>query len=107
MSFVVIQSRFSATAAGTDSGATASRAADSAREFVVTNISGHTDADSIIQITDGSTVLWESKIGVSAEGFSFCFDVGGVPVGKNKAATGIVASSTADCQVNISGYSVP
>ena len=98
---------FSATAAGTDSGATASAAAVTDRAFFVTSISGHTDTDAIITIEDGSTVVWESKIDISLEGFSFNFPGLLVPCTPGAAANGKVASSTTDCQVNITGFSLP
>ena len=97
---------FSATAAGTDSGATATHAADTNLTHVVTSSSGHTDADSLIQIKDGSPIVWESKIDVSVEGFSFSFPGLCVPCSKNATANGLVVTSSADGQVNISGYSI-
>jgi len=99
---------FSATAAGTSAGATATKAASGAgTNHFVTHISGHTDTDSLIQILDGSTVVWESKIDISLEGTSFGFDVGNVVISSNAAAGAKIASSTTDCQVNISGYTIP
>tara|TARA_Y100000401_G_C8317735_1_gene223499 strand:+ start:374 stop:727 length:354 start_codon:yes stop_codon:yes gene_type:complete len=107
---------FSETAVGTDSGASATHAAEAVadtgssssvtvnRTHVVTSISGHTDADSIITIeSPASTVVWQSKIDVSVEGTSFNFPgiaVEGVP---GAAILGKIASSSSDCQVNISG----
>tara|TARA_R110001583_G_scaffold1177_3_gene9750 strand:- start:2241 stop:2555 length:315 start_codon:yes stop_codon:yes gene_type:complete len=96
---------FSATGLGTDSGATATMAADTYQRFVVTNISGHVDADSVLTIeSPASTVLWESKIDVSVEGFSFDFNPCIPTVAVNTAILGKLASSSADCQVTISGY---
>ena len=108
-----IGTEWNETAGGTDSGATATHAAEASsggsgsRMHFVTSISGHVDADSIITIeSPASTVLWQSKIDVSVEGFSFSFNVnvGGVPA---TAILGKIASSSADCQVNINGYSIP
>ncbi len=99
---------FDATAVGTNAGATAIQAAPGAGlNHFVTHISGHTDTDSLIQILDGATVVWESKIDVSLEGTSFGFYVGNVAISSNAAAGGKIASSTTDCQVNISGYTIP
>lgn len=101
---------FSATTAGTNAGAVASIAAVSGKIHIITSISGHTDTDSLIQILGGAagaTVVWESKIDISLQGFSFNFSgiwVEGVPGIKLE---GKVATSTTDCQVNVSGYSIP
>jgi len=99
---------WSATAAGTDSGASATQAAPVAgHRHVCTHISGHTDADALITIeSPASTVIWESKIDISLEGTTFSFPVGGVVGAQDGAIVGKVASSTANCQVNISGYQV-
>lgn len=101
------QSNWVKTAAGTNAGATATQAADENRGWVVQCVSGHVDADSVIQVTDGTTVLWESKVDVSLEGFSFHFPNMNIPVGRGNAALGIIASSTADCQITIMGDSAP
>jgi len=100
-------SNWSVGAVGTDSGATATQASDSTRQWVVTGISGHTDADSLIQITDGTNVLFESKIDVSAEGFSFHFNGLIIPVGTGNAAVGKVVTSSSDSFVTIYGHSAP
>ena len=111
-----IGTEFSETAAGTDSGATATHAAAAGsngspdRTHIVTALSGHVDADSIVQILGGSagtTVVFESKVDISVEGLKFHFgglNVVGTP---GAAVAGKIAGSSADCQVNISGYSVP
>ena len=101
------ESNWSVTAAGTDSGATATLAADSTRQWIVTGISGHTDTDSTIQITDGTNVLFESKIDVSVSGIDFIFSNMVIPIGTGNAAKGIVTSSSSDCQVTIWGSSAP
>jgi hypothetical protein len=96
---------FSATAAGTNSGATATHAAVTGQTYVVTNISGHGDADAVITIeSPASTVLWEGKLDVSAEGFNFSSGPVTIPCGRSAAAVGKIAASTSDCQVTISGY---
>ena len=101
-------SKWSATAAGTDSGATATQAAGGANtQHFVTSVSGHVDADSIITIKDGTTVVWETKVDISVEGPSFSFNVFCIPITPNAAANGAIASSSADCQVNIDGYTRP
>ena len=94
---------FSATAAGTDSGATATRAANETQAYLVTNISGHVDADAIVTIeSPAATVLWQSKIDISIEGFSFDFNPK-ITTTRNTAILGKISASSADCQVTISG----
>lgn len=98
---------FSGTAVGTDSGATATVAAVSEKTYVVNCISGHVDADSLLKLTDtDDNVLWESKIDVSAEGFSFHFPGLMIPFPKGDEVNGIIASSSADCQVMVCGFSI-
>ena len=96
--------RFSVTAAGTDSGATATQTASAGNTFVVTNISGHGDADSAITIeSPASTIIWEGKKDVSVEGLPI--EHGGMNVtgAKGAAILGKIAASTSDCQITISG----
>jgi len=97
---------WSETAVGTDSGATATHAAVSSNTHVVTCISGHVDADSLLQILDGTTVVWESKIDVSVEGFSFHFSGLSVPATRSALIAGKIAASSADCQVTICGHTI-
>jgi len=102
---------FSVTTAGTNAGATATQAAATGKIHIVRHISGHTDADSIIQVLGGAagaTVIFETKIDVSLNGFGFAISIPDGIVGvPGVAVSGVIATSTADCQVNISGYSVP
>tara|TARA_R110002051_G_scaffold324339_1_gene421168 strand:- start:1217 stop:1522 length:306 start_codon:yes stop_codon:yes gene_type:complete len=94
---------FSATAAGTDAGATATRSADATQAYVVCNISGHTDLDGVVTIeSPAATILWETKIDVSVDGTSFDFNPK-ISTDRNVAVLGKIAGSTADCQVTISG----
>jgi|TARA_R110000787_G_scaffold46160_6_gene112185 hypothetical protein len=98
-----MESYWSATAAGTNSGATAAKAAQDNRMYVVTAVSGHGDADSVITVKDGTTIIWESKIDVSVEGTSFHFAGLTLPCSSGNKAEGAIASSSADCQITISG----
>ena len=98
---------FNETAAGTGSGATATHALSAGKTFFVTSISGHVDADAIITIeSPAATVVWESKIDVSVEGTSFNFPGLNVAGSPGAAILGKISASTADCQVNISGYQI-
>ncbi len=92
-------------AAGTNLGATATHAAAANRTHFVTELSGHTDLDSLVQILDGTTVVWESYVDVSA-GRAFSFSVH-VPITAGTACSGKIDASTADCYVNLGGYTVP
>jgi hypothetical protein len=97
---------WSETTAGTDSGATATHAAASNVAHVVTHISGHGDADSTIQLKDGTTVLAEWKLDVSVEGFQF-YPINGVWAGTpGNTVSAVISASSADCQVNIAGFSI-
>lgn len=100
------QSIWSETAAGAGSGASATHALSANNNHVVTSISGHVDADSIVTIKSATTIIWESKIDISVEGFSFSFDGLSVLGVKGEAVSGNIASSSSDCQVNISGYTL-
>lgn len=97
---------WSATAAGTDSGATVTKDALAGVAWIVLEVSGHTDTDSVIQVLDGATVLAEFKIDISVEGFSFAYS--GLWIGTAGGAVSVtVATSTAACQVNACGCGLP
>tara|TARA_Y100000310_G_C20576226_1_gene760547 strand:- start:554 stop:853 length:300 start_codon:yes stop_codon:yes gene_type:complete len=98
-----MESYWSATKAGTNSGATATKAAQDNRMYIVTAISGHGDADSIITVKDDTTIIWESKIDVSVEGTSFHFAGLNLSCSMGNKAEGALASSSSDCQITISG----
>tara|TARA_R110000751_G_scaffold74548_1_gene150526 strand:- start:604 stop:921 length:318 start_codon:yes stop_codon:yes gene_type:complete len=94
---------FSATAAGTNAGATATQALSVGIAYVALNISGHTDADSVITIeSPAATILWEGAVDVSVDGIGFDFNPR-IPAPRGGVIIGKIASSTADCQVTISG----
>ena len=92
---------FSATAAGTNSGATATEAAATGKVHVITRVSGHTDATSIIQALDGATVAGEWKVAPNYFNIP-CH----IPITPGAAAGGKIATSTADCQANLEGYTI-
>ena len=97
---------WSKTQLGTNAGATATHAAASDVAHVVTHISGHGDTDATIQLKDGSTVLAEWKLDTSVEGFQF-YPINGVWVGTpGNTVSAAISASTADCQVNIAGFSI-
>lgn len=98
------QGIWSKTAVGTGSGATATQAAVTGHTYVVTWISGHTDADSTVSITDGTNTLWQIALDVSVEGYKFHCPGLGIPIPISTTAVGVIAASTADCQVTLGGY---
>ena len=98
---------WSETTAGTDSGAIATHAAASNVQHFVTGVSGHTDKDSLITNSDGTTVVWQSKIDISLQGFTFVFPDLTIPCTPGNLAKVVLAESTADAQVNLQGYSIP
>lgn len=106
VSEIALYGAWSATTAGTDAGATATKAAQSNGYHVVTHVSGHTDADATLQLKDGSTVLAEWKIDVSVEGFQFNVATGVWICSRNSAVTAVISASSADCQANVAGFTI-
>lgn len=97
---------WSVTQAGTTDGATATKAAEAGCQHFVTHVSGHVDEDATIQLLTGVTVLAEWKQDVSVDGLSFSFE--GLWPGTGGAAVSAATTvSTADCQTNICGYTIP
>jgi len=97
---------WTATTAGTNAGATATKAAATGDTHFVTHVSGHTDADATLQLLDGSTVLAEWSIDISVEGFQF-YSVSGLwPITSATACSAVISASAADCQVNLGGFTV-
>ena len=108
-----------ATAAGTNAGASATAAADTVtdtgsntattvnRTHIVESLSAHLDADSIITIeSPASTVLWQTSVDISVDGTDPHYpgiEIVGVP---GQAIIGKIASSSADCQVTITGRTI-
>ena len=107
MDSIALNGRWSATAAGTNSGATATKAAVTDKVIVTDHVSVHVDAVSTVQLIDGSTVLAEWKIDVSVEGFSFSFITpNGWVASRDAAVTVVIAASSSDCQVNATGFTI-
>jgi hypothetical protein len=99
------------TQAGTNAGATATHAAVTGRLHAATHISGYSDADSIITIHDGdgtATTLWATKLMVATNGQGFAINLpNGVKGTSGNAISAKIASSTAACQINIIGTTIP
>ena len=96
---------WSETAGGTDSGATTTHTGEADVTFFITHVSAHSDADATLQLKDGSTVLAEwalnqyrnSLYSTNGEWFST----------PGEDVTLALSASTADCHVNMTGYSIP
>lgn len=92
--------------AGTSSGATATKAAISGMIHKVCQLSGHTDKDSLVQILDGSTVIFEVSRDVDVEGKTFHFTFPEpLQSTAGNAMSAVVADSTSDCFVSFGGFS--
>jgi|GEM_PF-1451627 len=98
---------FNEVAAGTGSGATATKAAAAGVRHKIQRVHGHTDKDSLLQLKDGSTVIWETAIDVDVDGKEIAFDLSNCPVigTAGNAVSAVLASSTTDCYISIGGYS--
>jgi hypothetical protein len=70
----------------------------------VTDATFWSDAASLIQIKDGATVVWEGKIAAN-ETRHVTFTTP-LAISANASVSASVVSSTADCAVNMHGYSI-
>jgi len=92
--------------AGTSSGATATKAAATNVQHKIFWATFYCDADTLITITDGATVIWEGKVDVSVVGLTYHVTFPVPLVGSVGAAvTAVIASSSADCRVSFGGFS--
>ncbi len=97
---------WSETTAGTNAGAVATHAAAADVVHFVTVISGHTDTDSVVTVSNGAAIVAEWIIDISVAGLAFEFT--GLWAGSAGAAVvGSIVTSTSDCQVNMCGFSLP
>lgn len=95
--------RWSAKADGTNAGATATIAGEAGKQQFVDRIAGHTDCDSIFQVLDGASVVWEMRIDCAAEGYGFN-EAMCIPITPGNAASGKIVSSLEDCSVTLQGF---
>ena len=102
----LLNGRWSATQAGTNAATTATKAAVTGKVIVVDHISGHADTDALLTLKSAATVLAEWKIDVSLEGFMIQVPQGLWMAGRDEAVTAVLSASTADCQVNIAGFTL-
>jgi len=98
---------FNEVAAGTSAGATATKATATGVRHKIQRVHGHTDKDSLLQLKDGTTVVWETTIDVDVDGKEIGFDLSGCPIigTAGNAVSAVLASSTTDCYISIGGYS--
>jgi len=92
--------------AGTDSGASATHAAETGVQHKVFWATFYSDADSVLTIKDGSDVIWEGKLVVATMGNTLhvTFPIPLIGTAGN-AVSANVASSTADCAAALGGFS--
>lgn len=93
----------SATAVGTNAGATATITGVTNQMFCVTHVSGRSDTAAQLQILGGAagaTVIWQ--IGVAANvPFAVVFPAGAILGVEGQAVAGKVTASTSACEVNV------
>ena len=97
------------TAAGTGSGATATKTNAYSRQYLVaTSLSGHTDADGLVTLYSGSggtTVMGQWYVnGATTRGFNIDLPDSGIAGTRGHNLLATIASSTSDCQVNLAGH---
>jgi len=90
--------------AGAAAGATATKAAQSERTYKILWATFYTDADSLLQIKDGSTIVWEGHLDVDVQGTTLHVTFpGGLDGTKGNAVSALIAASSADCRVTFGG----
>jgi len=95
---------FNSYSAGTNAGATATIAAITGGCIKVTDIDGHTDKNSLVQIKDGSTVIFEIAI-LAAVDKTFHKEFKTPLISTiSTAISAVISDSTADCFVRIGGF---
>ena len=95
---------FNIYAAGTNAGATATKAAVTGGSIKVTDIDGHTDKDALVQILDGVTVIFEIAV-LAAVSKTFHKEFKTPLISTVSAAmSAVISASTSDCFVRIGGF---
>ena len=93
-------------AAGTNSGAIATQPAAANVIHKIFWVQFFTDADSILQILDDTTVEWEGKLDVDVAGWNYPFYFPVPLIGSSgKKVVAKIASSSSDCHVSFGGFS--
>ena len=97
---------FQEKGSGTTGGATATAAAVTATIHKCKWATFYTDTDSILQIKDDTTVIWEVKIIIATAGKFAHFPFPEPLVSTvGKALTAVIANSSSDCFVSFGGFS--
>lgn len=103
--------KWTATAAGTNAGGSATKAAEAGKRHIVTSIMGFGDKDGAVTIESAAgTVLAEWLWDISAEfGAAITYPkwaYGGIEVtgAKGAAIVGKLSASTTDSRITITGY---
>jgi hypothetical protein len=107
MAIDISNGRWSATAEGTNAGATASKAGIAGKTYIVDHVSCHSDSDATLQLRSGSDVLAEWYIDSSNNKDVNIIVNGYWIIEPGESAKAVVSGSTNDCQVNITGFSLP
>jgi len=109
MAIDISNGRWSATAAGTNAGATATKAGITGKTYIVDHISCHGDTDATLQLRSGSDVLAEWYIDASNNKDANIIVNGYWIIEPGAAASAVLSASpsASDCQVNITGFSLP
>lgn len=97
---------FQEKTAGTNSGATATKAAQTSVIHKCMWATFYTDVDSLLQIKSSSTVLWEVKLIIATGGQALHVPFPEPLVSVvGEALTAVIATSSADCFVSMGGFS--
>jgi hypothetical protein len=84
---------------------TATHASIAGRHDFVSRISGHSDLDCFVRVLDGSDIIWEKVLDVSVDS-SFNEPVELI-ITPGNSVSGVVSVATADCRVEVYGFSIP
>lgn len=90
--------------AGTDSGATATAAAETGKTHWITGLTAYSDDDSVVSLKDKTTVVWEGAITTANSDTLHVKFPTPIRITTGNKADAIVASSTTDCSVTLFGY---
>jgi|DEB0MinimDraft_3_1074331.scaffolds.fasta_scaffold00845_9 hypothetical protein len=97
-----LSSRWEEHQEGGAGGATATKTAEQHRQYWALAIAGHTDKNSLVQIIDGTNVVWEIYIDVSQGSYfneAIC-----IPGTRNTDMKAKVVNSTNDCFISLTGF---
>lgn len=103
-----VRQAFSATAVGTNAGASATQAApsDTGRHYFCSGIQVSGDAAALVTIeSPAATILWKVRM-TAAFDRAFSFAPGTIVGAKGAAILVKVSASTSNCENNIQGYLV-